>query len=374
MHASTMAAVNRERVLLVGGQRALVMQLAHPLVAAGVADHSDFPARSLERLRRTLDLSLTLIYGTEVEAEAASAGIRAVHERVTGTAAGRPYAATDPDLLLWVNATLVDTTLLVYERFVRPLPERDRRRYYLETVDAAELFGIPRAVIPEDLDAFRAYVRGMLEGPDLRATAEGRRLVADVLRPPLPLPLRVPTAAIRLLTLAMLPERIRSMFGLRAGFGARATLATASRASRLVLPVMPAAVRQFAAARAAGRDVETGVGTMGSMAVFIAPREAFERRDQVQLLDVREPYEWNAGRIDGAVHIPLQRVLEGRTEGLDPERPVVVYCRTANRSEVAKLMLEARGFDASVMEGGSEAWVAEGLPFTTPDGEPGHVA
>lgn len=110
------------------------------------------------------------------------------------------------------------------------------------------------------------------------------------------------------------------------------------------------------------------------MTRFISPREAFERRQAVQLLDVREPFEWNAGRIEGAVHIPLQRVLEGGTEVLDPGRPVVIYCRTANRSEVAKLMLEARGFDASVMEGGSEAWVAEGLPFTTPDGQPGHVA
>jgi rhodanese-related sulfurtransferase len=110
------------------------------------------------------------------------------------------------------------------------------------------------------------------------------------------------------------------------------------------------------------------------MTRFISPREAFERRQAVQFLDVREPFEWNAGRIEGAVHIPLQRVLEGGTEVLDPGRPVVIYCRTANRSEVAKLMLEARGFDASVMEGGSEAWVAQGLPFTTPDGQPGHVA
>jgi rhodanese-related sulfurtransferase len=94
----------------------------------------------------------------------------------------------------------------------------------------------------------------------------------------------------------------------------------------------------------------------------------------IQLLDIREPYEWEAGRIEGAIHIPLNDVLNGRTEGLDPGQPVVVYCRTANRSEVAKLMLEARGFDASIMEGGSEAWVAEGLPFTTPDGKPGRVA
>src|SRR5688500_13715207 len=110
------------------------------------------------------------------------------------------------------------------------------------------------------------------------------------------------------------------------------------------------------------------------MTRFVAPKEAFERRQEVQFLDVREPFEWNAGRIEGAVHIPLQEVLDGRTEALDPGRPVVIYCRTANRSEVAKLMLEARGFDASVMEGGSEAWVAQGLPFTTPDGRPGRVA
>jgi rhodanese-related sulfurtransferase len=110
------------------------------------------------------------------------------------------------------------------------------------------------------------------------------------------------------------------------------------------------------------------------MAGYISPQQAFEHRDEVQLLDIREPFEWNAGRIEGAIHIPLQQVLDGLTEGIDRDRPVVIYCRTANRSEVAKLMLEARGFDASIMEGGSEAWVADGLPFTTPDGQPGRVA
>jgi rhodanese-related sulfurtransferase len=104
------------------------------------------------------------------------------------------------------------------------------------------------------------------------------------------------------------------------------------------------------------------------------PRTVNEHRDEVQLLDVREPFEWQAGRIEGAVHIPLQQVLDGRTESLDPDRPVVIYCKTANRSEVARLMLEARGFEAHVIAGGSEAWVSEGLPFTTPDGRPGRVA
>lgn len=245
------ARVNRERVLLVGGQRALVMQLAHPLVAAGVARHSDFPTRALARLRRTLDLSLSLIYGTRDEARAASEAIRAVHDRVSGRAEGRSYSANDPKLLLWVNATLIDTTLAVYERFVRPLEEAERSRYYLETVEAAEAFGIPGAGIPPDLEAFGAYVEGMLEGDELRATEDSRRLVRDVLSPPLPLPLRLPTAVLRQVTAAMLPQRIREMFDLRPGVVARATLAAGSTVSRMLMPWLPPIVRDFSRARAA---------------------------------------------------------------------------------------------------------------------------
>ena len=107
---------------------------------------------------------------------------------------------------------------------------------------------------------------------------------------------------------------------------------------------------------------------------YISPRDTFERRDELQILDVREPFEWEAGRIEGAVHIPLNDLMAGRTEGLDPSVPVVAYCKTANRSEVARLMLRAKGFDAATMQGGSEAWAGQGLPFTTPAGEPGRVA
>ena len=107
---------------------------------------------------------------------------------------------------------------------------------------------------------------------------------------------------------------------------------------------------------------------------YIAPRDLYERKDDLQLVDVREDFEWEAGRIEGAIHIPLGELMGGNTEGLDPSRPVVAYCRTANRSEVARLMLRAKGFDAATMAGGSEAWVTEGLPFTTPQGEPGRIA
>jgi rhodanese-related sulfurtransferase len=107
---------------------------------------------------------------------------------------------------------------------------------------------------------------------------------------------------------------------------------------------------------------------------YITARDTYERKDQLQILDVREPFEVEEGRIEGAVHIPLNDLMAGNTNGLDPDRPVVAYCKTANRSEVARLMLRAKGFDAATMEGGGEAWVQEGLPFPAATGEPGFCA
>lgn len=105
------------------------------------------------------------------------------------------------------------------------------------------------------------------------------------------------------------------------------------------------------------------------------PNELNAKREQVQILDVREQYEWDAGHIDGAVHVPLAQVMGGQERGLlDPERPVVVVCKTGNRSELASVMLRARGFNAENFEGGTELWVAAGLPIVASDGSPGRVA
>jgi rhodanese-related sulfurtransferase len=105
------------------------------------------------------------------------------------------------------------------------------------------------------------------------------------------------------------------------------------------------------------------------------PRLVYEKRQEWQILDVREPYEWDAGHIEGAVHIPLSSVLAGgEHDRLDPARPVVVVCKTGSRSELAALMLQARGFEAHNLEGGTEAWVGVGLPIVASDGGPGRVA
>jgi rhodanese-related sulfurtransferase len=104
-------------------------------------------------------------------------------------------------------------------------------------------------------------------------------------------------------------------------------------------------------------------------------KQVFDRRDDVQIVDCREGWEWDAGRIEGAVHIPLSTIMAGGDDGaLEKSKPLFVVCRTGNRSELATTMLRARGFDAENMEGGMEEWHRLGLPFTAPDGSPGRVA
>jgi rhodanese-related sulfurtransferase len=100
----------------------------------------------------------------------------------------------------------------------------------------------------------------------------------------------------------------------------------------------------------------------------------YDRLGEIQLVDCREQYEWDAGRVDGAIFIPLNTLMAGGGPELDASKPVAVICRSGNRSELASTMLQARGFDAHNVEGGMEAWEAVGLPFEAPDGSPGRVA
>jgi rhodanese-related sulfurtransferase len=99
-----------------------------------------------------------------------------------------------------------------------------------------------------------------------------------------------------------------------------------------------------------------------------------DRLGEIQLVDCREPYEWEAGRVAGAIHIPVNAIMAGAGGDLDKAKPIAVICRSGNRSELATMMLQARGFDATNVEGGMEAWASAGLPFDAADGSPGRVA
>jgi rhodanese-related sulfurtransferase len=109
------------------------------------------------------------------------------------------------------------------------------------------------------------------------------------------------------------------------------------------------------------------------MSDLTSSKGLFESIGDVQIVDVREDYEWEAGRIEGAVHVPLNDLMGGAGE-FSADSPLVVVCRSGNRSELATLMLRARGLDAHNLANGMEEWEQEGLPIATPDGQPGRVA
>jgi uncharacterized protein (DUF2236 family) len=241
--------VNQEPALLLGGGRALLMQLAHPGVAAGVAEHSDFRQRPLARLLRTLELTLALTFGTRQEAMAAARQINAVHQRVRGNG----YSATDPRLLLWVHATLVDSALATYEAFVKPLSAAERETYYQEAKLTGGLLGLANSRYPAGLAEFEGYVADMLDGPELVVDARARELARAVLRPPVrrvPRPVFRPLEAV---TAGLLPEHLRLAYELRWGPAERLGFRAMRRGLPLALRVLPARFRQVPPARRARR-------------------------------------------------------------------------------------------------------------------------
>ncbi|HEX9475980.1 MAG TPA: oxygenase MpaB family protein [Candidatus Dormibacteraeota bacterium] len=205
--------VNRENILLLGGGRALLMQLAHPKVAAGVDDHSDFRTQPVRRLRRTVLMTMAIVFGERETALAAARAVNQTHARVRGDG----YRALDPELLLWVHATLVDSALVTYQTFVGRLTAPQREEFYQESKLIGELLGIPRSRFPDGLRDFDQYVHGMIAGGGVHVTARARELGRLVVRPPLrlvPGPVMVPFEVV---TAGLLPAALRVAYGLAWG-------------------------------------------------------------------------------------------------------------------------------------------------------------
>ncbi len=245
--------IGRERVLLLGGPAALLLQVAHPLIAAGVSEHSDFPERPYERLTATLDATLRITFGDRRQAEAAAARVAATHARVHGrleTAigpfpAGTPYDAGDAELALWVHATLVETALHTYHRFVHPLSIEQRERYYDELRPFAALFGVHDAVLPGSYEGFRRYVESIKRGPFLAVGPEAKVLGRHILNPPVPGPLRPVSKLATLVAATLMPPRLRRDYGLTWTRGDAAILQAVGVSTRMALCVTPSSVRYW---------------------------------------------------------------------------------------------------------------------------------
>jgi uncharacterized protein (DUF2236 family) len=203
--------VNEEPAIMFGAGRALLLQLAHPAVAAGVNEHSDFQHDPFKRLQGTLEAVYTMVFGPEALAEGVGRRIRWIHTFVTGPT----YQANDPANLLWVHATLLDSALSCYERLVGPLSPAHRDTYYEEMTRVAARFGCPRDAQPVDYAAFRAYWDEQVR--TIQVTDVGRRLARDIVHPKLPFKLHVPLAPVlagqRLVAVGTLPPLLREQFG-----------------------------------------------------------------------------------------------------------------------------------------------------------------
>jgi len=264
--------LDREAMLLLGaGPRALLLQIAHPSVAAGVAEHSNFREDPWRRLDGTLRSFLTIIYGSTSAARAEIRRLNELHRGIVGAG----YSARDPELALWVHATLIESTLAAYDAWLEPLSRERRARLYDETKPLARAFGITDGLLPADLDAFDAYYAGML-GPDgpVHPTPVARELARAILRPPLgPLARLAPAPAgpaVRPLlelvpvetyawtlwpSVGLLPERVREEYGLAWGPLHEAVSGWLVAGWQAWRPLIPTGWRWMPQARAADRRI-----------------------------------------------------------------------------------------------------------------------
>lgn len=203
-----------EGVLLAGGARALLLQVAHPAIARGVAEHSGFAADPTRRLLGTLTYLYTLAFGTEEEVARATRDVARAHRGVASAAEPDPYSARDPRLQLWVTATLYDTTVQVAELTWGPLEDAVADQVYRESARIGTALGMPAEEWPADRAAFAVYWADAVAGLHVGPTA--RRLAVQLLRPTaVPGWLRAGMPLARLFTAGLLPDAVRSAYRVR---------------------------------------------------------------------------------------------------------------------------------------------------------------
>jgi uncharacterized protein (DUF2236 family) len=241
--------VDREAAIFLGAGRALLLQLAHPWVAAGISEHSRTLADPIGRFHQTFNIVFTMVFGTRDSALAVARRLYRRHAAVTGNlpeAAGRfaadsAYRANEVDALIWVHATLVETALMTHDLAWPALTGSEREQYWREAKLFAALFGIRPADLPSDWAAFTAYNEAMSGSDVLTVTPAARTIVEQIfsggvtrLRPP---------KWYLALTAHLLPERLREEFGLRFGERERRSVDLTLARIRRLYPLLPMRLR-----------------------------------------------------------------------------------------------------------------------------------
>lgn len=243
--------IDRERALvLFGGQRAILMQIAHPLVGQAISEHSYFKTDPIKRLKRTLELTHTLVFGTREEVFRAAHAINKAHAHVKGCLkeavgvheAGTEYDARNPQLIQWVWATLVDSALTVQDRFIRPLSDRERETYYSEAKGLLSPLGGKPENTPASMKDFSTYIQEMIKSEKVKVGKEARDLAPYIMlqNKPIAKLFALPFSQI---TIGLLPKELREQYGFSFSPREQKRLDQVSSISRKIHPYIPPKLR-----------------------------------------------------------------------------------------------------------------------------------
>ena len=241
--------IDREAVIFLGAGRALLLQLAHPWVAAAIAEHSRTFADPIGRFHRTFDIVFAMVFGSLDRALLSSRQLHRRHTMIVGAmpetvgpfAAGSRYCANDIPSLRWVHATLVETALMAHDLVLRPLSAEERECYWTESRTFGALFGLTGDDLPADWAGFAAYTAMMAQSETLTVSPAAREIAAQIfggarpwLRPP---------RWYRALTASLLPEQLRAGFGFELDARDTRSADNALRWIRRVYPKLPDRLR-----------------------------------------------------------------------------------------------------------------------------------
>lgn len=236
--------VNRENILLAGGMSAAILQIAHPSVAYGVKDHSRFQEDPLRRLRNTLDAIYAVAFGNREEVEKTRENIARVHRAVKGTLPeNRPYSAFDPDAQFWVLATLIHTSIFVYERWSGILSMEEKECYLREYRIFGEVFGLDPGYGPQTWKDFSIYYSNMIQGPLLGSAPLSAELAEAIAAPTRPFWMKATLSPFRFLINEFLPSPLRERLGFRSHADTVFLLKMADALLPKTLPLLPSSMR-----------------------------------------------------------------------------------------------------------------------------------
>lgn len=259
---STIWKINREQVLLLNGARVLLMQIAHPLVAESVYQHSYVFDKPFLRLKRTLDLTLATVFGTTEEVEQAINEIDRVHRAATGQletaighySSGTAYNPRNPKLAMWVFSTLVEGAIHGYETYIQPLSNADKQAFYTDSVRVAGLFGIKPARIPATYDGLLDYIDTSITRGNVVVGETARKIAPFIMGQTrwYAAPLAYPISR---LTFAMLPVPLRQQYGYELSPLETRAVDVGLRATRQIVPLLPSPIRYVRAYHRASKRV-----------------------------------------------------------------------------------------------------------------------